>query len=301
MHRRWIGVTVIVGVSLATAGTLLAQQRQLALPQPSIMEEQEDAVPAAPPPPAKPTRGHGQMAAPALEPDPDLDAADQLAPSQVRQPMPAAVAEPVGGGRVRAATTGTESLAEPGAAAKRARSANPHVIACSGLFGPESSHLKLAAAFHAKNVTATQVDAASGAKAMASVLFAKDPKERLEVWWSNPAKRSDTHLIVINGQSDWTAPRELRLGLSLPDLEKLNGKPFKLSGFDKNNLATLSDWNGGDLGALPGGCKVGVSLRAALSATAATLSALPADREFSSSDAAWRAANPTVSEILVGY
>jgi hypothetical protein len=40
----------------------------------------------------------------------------------------------------------------------------------------------------------------------------------------------------------------LRLGLSLADLEKLNRKPFKLRGFDKDNTATVSDW---DHGALP--------------------------------------------------
>ena len=136
---------------------------------------------------------------------------------------------------------------------------------------------------------------------MASVLFAKDPKQRLEVWWSKPASRSDTHLIVINSQSDWIAPGELRLGLTLADLERLNGKSFKLSGFDKNNVTTLSDWNGGLLGAVPGGCKVGLSLRASLTASASALSALPADREFSSADAALRALNPTVSEILIAY
>ena len=215
--------------------------------------------------------------------------------------MPAAVAEPSGGGRVRAATRGTDVNTEPAASAKPSRLANPHIVACSGLFGPDSNHVKLATAFHAKNVAFAQVDAASGGKVMASVLFAKDPKQRLEVWWSKPASRSDTHLIVINSQSDWIAPGELRLGLTLADLERLNGKSFKLSGFDKNNVTTLSDWNGGLLGAVPGGCKVGLSLRASLTASASALSALPADREFSSADAALRALNPTVSEILIAY
>ena len=76
----------------------------------------------------------------------------------------------------------------------------------------------------------TQIDTNSGGKVAASVLYARDPKRRLEVWWSKPDTKSDTHLIVINGQSDWVAPGELHLGLSLGELEKLNGKPFKLSG-----------------------------------------------------------------------
>ena len=306
MHRRWIEAALIAGLAMATAGSPSAQQRQLAPAQPSIMDEDEDTVPANPPPqPAKPTRARGQAAAPALEPDPDLDAADQLAPSQVTQPMPGAVSTPSGRpggpGRTRAAARGTDIMAEPAATAKPSRPANLQIVACDGVFGKDSSHLKLAAAFQTKNVAYTEVDAGSGGKVMASVLFAKDPKRRLEVWWSKPASRSDTHLIVINGQSNWAAPGELRLGLTLAELEQRNGKPFKLLGFDKDNVATLSDWNGGQLSALPGGCKVGINLRADPKTPAAALSALPADRAFTSADAALRAVNPTVSEILVAY
>ena len=201
-------------------------------------------------------------------------------------------------GRLRA---GADAATEPGAVAKASRSAKPNIVACSGVFARDSSHAKLASAFQSRNVAFTQVDASSGAKVMASVLYAKDPKRRLEVWWSKPASRSDTHLIVINGQSDWIAPGELHLGLTLAELEKLNGKPFKLSGFDKDRVATLSDWNGGQLATLAGGCKVGISLRADPKTTASTLSSLTADRSFTSSDTALRAANPTVSEILVAY
>jgi hypothetical protein len=52
------------------------------------------------------------------------------------------------------------------------------------------------------------VEAADGTKVPASILFPNDPKRRLEVWWSNPTARSDIHLIVIGGQSTWTAPGE---------------------------------------------------------------------------------------------
>jgi hypothetical protein len=312
MHRRWIEAAVIAGIAglaTATAGSLSAQQRQLAPAQPSIMDEDEDTVPAnqqpLQPQPAKPTRARGQTAAPALEPDPDLDAADQLAPSQVTQPMPGAVSTPSGrpggAGRTRAAARGTDIMAEPAATAKPSRPANLQIVACDGVFGKDSSHLKLAAAFQTKNVAYTEVDAGAGSKVMASVLFAKDPKRRLEVWWSKPASRSDTHLIVINGQSNWAAPGDLRLGLTLAELEQRNGKPFKLLGFDKDNVATLSDWNGGQLSALPGGCKVGINLRADPKTPAAALSALPADHAYTSADAALRAVNPTVSEILVAY
>lgn len=306
MYRRAIEAVLLCVFAMAGAGTLAAQQRQQLPPgQPSIMQEDETGPPPAPPPPATPSkssRARSQASAPAFEQDPDLDVEDQLAPSQVRQPVPAAVATPTGGAkRVRAAAHANEEMVEPAGIARPAHNAKPDIIACSGVFARDSSHAKLAQAYRARNVAFTQVDAASGAKVMASVLFAKEPKRRLEVWWSKPATRTDTHLIVINGESDWMAPGELHLGLTLAELEQLNGKPFKLLGFNKDRVATLADWNGGQLAALPGGCKIGVSLRADPKIPASTLSNMPADRGFTSADAALRAANPTVSEILVAY
>jgi hypothetical protein len=299
MRRELLAGALLLGIVVAPTDASWAQQHSLGPNQPSIMNEEEDAAPpASSAAPVKPTHAPGQSQASALETDPDLDAADQLAPSQMRQPMPAAVAEPTGGGgRVRP-THG--AALEPGPEAQTSAATKSENVACRGVFARDSSHAKLAMAFHSRNVAFTQVDGASGVKIMATVLFAKDPKRRLEVWWTNQASRSDTHLIVINGQSNWSAAGQLRLGLSLPQLEQINGKAFKLSGFDKNNVATLTDWNGGELSVVPGGCKIGISLRPR-TVSASALSALPATREFTSSDAAIRAVDPTVSEILVAY
>ena len=175
------------------------------------------------------------------------------------------------------------------------------VVACSGTFAKDSSHLKLAMFFDSKNVTFTDVEASGGIKVPASVLFPNDPKRRLEVWWSDRTHRSDIHLIVIGGQSTWTAPGGLRLGQTLEQVEKINHKPFKLKGFDKDRIATVSDWDGGALATLAGGCKPGLSLRTPIFSAEALASAFSADKEYSSSDPAIRAAKPTVSEILIGY
>jgi hypothetical protein len=84
-------------------------------------------------------------------------------------------------------------------------------------------------------------------------------------------------------------------------LEKLNHKPFKVKGFNKDGVATVSDWDGGLLSNLAGGCKSGLSLRADPKVPADTISAAADEKDFSSSDAAIRAAKPVVSEILIGY
>jgi hypothetical protein len=152
-----------------------------------------------------------------------------------------------------------------------------------------------------QDVVFTEVDAPEGKKLMASVVFPKDPKRRLEVWWENEAARSGTYLIVINGQSTWGGPKGLRLGLQFAALEKLNGKPFKMKGFDKDGVGQISDWQGGALSQLPGGCKAGVFLRPDPKAPTEAREALSGDKEFESSDANVRAAKPAVAEIIIGY
>jgi hypothetical protein len=145
------------------------------------------------------------------------------------------------------------------------------------------------------------VEAADGTKVPASILFRDDPKRRLEVWWSDRTHRSDIHLIVIGGQSTWTAPNGLRLGQTLEQVEKINHKPFKLKGFDKDRIATVSDWDGGALAMIAGGCNAGLSLRADPKASAEKMGGLLTDKEYSSSHPAIRATKATITEILIGY
>jgi hypothetical protein len=192
-------------------------------------------------------------------------------------------------------------LAGPLSAQQRAPTTGTHVVACSGTFAKDSSEDELATAFDSKNVLFADVETSDGSKVPASILFPNDPKQRIEVWWSNPAAHSDIHLIVIGGQSTWTAPGGMRLGQTLEQVEKLNQKSFKLKGYDKNRIAYVSGWDGGALANLPGGCAPGLSLRANPKASVEAIGALPADKEYSSSDPAIRATKPTISEILIGY
>jgi hypothetical protein len=224
----------------------------------------------------------------------------------MKQPMPAPVTEPGGVPRKPSrpavhTATGGAAAAPHASAAKPGAAIGAHVVACNGIFAKDSSHLKLAMAMNSKDIAFADVDSGTGSKVQASVLFPNDPKRRLEVWWSNPAARSDTYLIVIGGQSTWTAPGGMKLGLNVAQLEKLNHKPFKLKGFDKNRVATVSDWDGGALATLPGDCKSGLSMRADPKAPADAVGAATADKEYTSSDPTIRAAKPTVSEILIGY
>ena len=278
MRGRWLGATLIAGVAIAAAGSLSAQQPNPA--QPSIMKEDDSDAPVIVTPqqsakPAKPPRRSTKTTAPTIQADPNLDANDQLAPSQSatadagrggasRPPRRAARRRDPRMRPPRPRRPPTGAAAQPSGRARNRHGREPHAVACSGVFEKNSEPpLKLAMVFETqKTSTLPRSTPGPAIRQWRSVLFAKDPKRRLEVWWSKPDSRSDTHLIVINGQSTWIAPANLRLGLSLAEVEKLNHKPFKLLGFNKDNIAAGSDWNGGAMANVSGGCKLGINLRA---------------------------------------
>jgi hypothetical protein len=226
---------------------------------------------------------------------------DQLAPSQMNQPIPPAVAEPPSASHP-APPAPASATAEPRAAASKPLQpgAGRTVVACGGgPFAQDSGMLALAMTFGDGNVTFTH-EKVQDSEVGATIVYPKDPRRRLEVWWSNP-NRTGLYLIDIAGKSVWTGPGGLRLGLTLPELEKLNHKPFKLKALDKDGGATVSDWDGGTLAALSGGCKASVSFQVDPKNAKDPASAISADQEYRSSDSTIRAAKLTVSEILIGY
>jgi hypothetical protein len=182
-----------------------------------------------------------------------------------------------------------------------APAASRNNIDCKGIWSKDASHIKLANMFKLDNVAYESVEGPGATKVMATVLFPKDPKRRLEAWWKNEQSRSGLYLVVINGQSTWTVPKGLRLGLGLAAVEKLNGKPFKLQGYFGKDGGNTIDWDNGQLAALPGGCKVALKFALDPKAPQAARDEVANEREFESTDASMRAARPSISEIILGY
>jgi hypothetical protein len=270
---------VRVWLAAALAASLAPAVHAQHFPPP--VDEPTAAQPVPPEPPAKATKKK-KAARPAQPEAPPPVVNLPVDPDGV--PPPAETAPPA-----------------PGAPAARAKAAVPsHAVACGGAFAKNSSHLKLAQVFGVQNITFTEVDGPQNTKLPATVLYPKDPKRHLEVLWNNQAARADTSLVVINGQSTWTGPKGLRLGLPIAALEKLNGKPFQLAGFDQDNAGTALDWQGGALEKVPGGCKVGLRLAPDAKASDEARNAA-AGKTLMSNDAIVRAVNPKVAEIIIGY
>jgi hypothetical protein len=188
-------------------------------------------------------------------------------------------------------------------AVKRAPSKGPPAareVTCRGPFGADSGHVRLTQVFGLPNVVVAEVDGPGGSKLPASVLFPKDPKRRLEVLWKNNSTRVGLQVVAINGQSAWTAPRGLKVGMPIAAVEKINGKAFKITGFGAEGSST-ADWQGGALLNLPGGCKVAARFIMDGRAPADARQRMSASQELDSSDPGVRAVRPTVAEILIGY
>jgi hypothetical protein len=188
----------------------------------------------------------------------------------------------------------------PQAVKRPGKNVQPRQIDCRGAFARDSSHIRLAQIFGPDNVAYTEVEGPDNSKIMASVVFPRDPSRRLELLWNNDTSRSGTQVIVINGKSAWAAPRGVKLGTQLAAVEKLNGKPFKLTAFGADG-STAADWQGGTLLGLQGGCKIGMRFVADPKAPEDARSQLASSQELTSSDPGVRAVRPTVAEILIGY
>ncbi len=286
MIDRSFAALMLAGIAVAAPVGARAQSPQPPLqdrwPAPAQELEQRAAPPAAETPAQAP---QAQSPAPAPAQEPQAQEPPPSAESPAAKPAPNPAAKPE-----RAPARDARKPAAPAT-----------TVACAGVFAPNSSHQALETAFNAKNVSFTEVEGGpEGSKLMASVLFPNDPKRRLEVLWQNEDERTDTYRIVITGQSTWSGPKGLRLGLPLAAVEKINGKPFKLQGFDQSNSSVAIDWQDGALASLPGGCNVGVFFAADPKAPQSAR-AEAAGEEFASSDAAIRALKPTVTEILFGY
>jgi hypothetical protein len=104
-------------------------------------------------------------------------------------------------------------------------------LACEGPFAKDTTHDKLVAAFGVKNVVFKDVDVTSNVPTKATVLFDSDPTRRLVVFWKDEKTRNKPLSIAIDAPSTWTGPGGVRNGLTLKDLEKLNGGSFSVTGF----------------------------------------------------------------------
>jgi hypothetical protein len=157
----------------------------------------------------------------------------------------------------------------------------------------------LVATFGAENVTFQEVPGFEEFSVAASVVYPNDPKRRLEFLWRDEKARSGLGAIWIDKDSQWTGPLGVRLGMRIDEVESLNTTPFKLSGFDWDYGGMVTDWQGGAMTRLPGGCRM--SLMFIPDPRVRELGSVVGETQFLSNNKDMRGVKPMVARIFVNY
>jgi len=176
----------------------------------------------------------------------------------------------------------------------------PGTVTCADAFGRESSHSKIVSTFGAAHVASQEIEGAEGITMLGTVIYPNDPRRRLEVLWIDKDMQRRPGAIWISKESQWTGWRGVRIGMTLEDVEALNGKPFKLRNFDGDYGGTVTDWNGGAMEHIPGGCRVSLRFEPAKDTSPETYDALEAPQVLSS-NRKMRATHSTVRQIFTTY
>jgi len=177
--------------------------------------------------------------------------------------------------------------------------AGAEIFTCTGPFGRDASHDDLVKAFGPANVSHEEVFA-GGEKRPMTVVFPNDSDRRLMVHWVDGEARRGLDFVII--QSPGWSVNGAAIGMPIAELERLNGRPFKLTDFlGSDHDGEVRGWQGGRLEAtLPGGCRLGAVL-GINDSDVDTTQWLPRPDGLSSDDEALRGADPRLYELSVYF
>lgn len=174
-------------------------------------------------------------------------------------------------------------------------------LACEGPFAKDTTHDKLVATFGAKNVAFKEVDVTSNVLTKATVLFDADPTRRLVVFWKDEKSRTRPIAVTIDAPSTWTGPGGVRNGLTLRDLERLNGGNFSVTGFGGIGGGEASKL-GGPFVNLPGNCTLKIRFAPGIaSPLPSRFASVTGDVLIASTNLVLRRVRPQVEQWSIHY
>jgi hypothetical protein len=114
-----------------------------------------------------------------------------------------------------------------------------------------SSADDLRKAFGDSAVAEKDIDVGEGITEPGMVIYEAIPAKRLAVLWKS---KKPSKVIVcyqwLQGDCIWRTASGIGFNTTLKDLERLNGRPFKLLGFGWDRSGTVFSWEGGTLATL---------------------------------------------------
>ena len=180
-------------------------------------------------------------------------------------------------------------------------------ITCGALWAPDTTEEALRRYFGPPQVSRQMIDVGEGELEDGSVIYPNTPRLTILVLWKDSIGRRHPSSVRLRMGSTQVIYEGISIGTTLKALERLNGRPFQLTGFDFDYSGTVTSWLGGRLETIGGpACEIKVRLspdlpkspsREQLAAGKAT----EGDRDFRSSDTNMQLLNPRVYEVLLIY
>jgi hypothetical protein len=146
-----------------------------------------------------------------------------------------------------------------------------------------------------------------GTTVPATAVYGSDPERRIEVVWLDDTRTVAKSVRLSGGSSKWKTKEGISLGTTLRELERLNGGPFRLSGFGTDVSGTVISSGDGRLQILGHGDPRSRNYRLLLVRLTPHQNArfptaaqqVVGDRAFSSGHPAMQALNPSIREMIV--
>jgi hypothetical protein len=171
---------------------------------------------------------------------------------------------------------------------------------CEGVFGAETSHARIAESFGAENVTHAEIAGDEGTYPQATVIFPTVPAKRLSILWHGEERQTPNY-IFIGEDSTWTV-HGLRVGMTIEEVEDLNGGSFLLGGFNDMDRGAVADWQGGKVTSASGPCRISVEFGYGYLGVPISLDdPLESEGPHSSQDPTYRALGAKIRSISIFY
>ncbi|HKA79937.1 MAG TPA: hypothetical protein VKD43_07870 [Xanthobacteraceae bacterium] len=126
-------------------------------------------------------------------------------------------------------------------------------LQCEGPLSRDTDHATLVTTFGADNVLLDQdyVTRDDGTLSV-STLFPNDNERELRIVWKDKRLQGISRIEIWG--SAWSIGPGIRVGTTLLEVERLNGRPFRLAGFGWDGSGEAGVWERGKLARLLGGC-----------------------------------------------
>jgi hypothetical protein len=164
---------------------------------------------------------------------------------------------------------------------------------------PQTTTLKdIKAKYGANNVVSGELPGPEGTTYRGTTVFPENEKKTFTVTWWDEEKLENFGGVSV--AQDSTGPFGLKLGMSIKDVQKINGKPFELSGFDWD-YGGAPNFAGGKLEHLPGGCFVSMTFATTARADEKTYNKVAGEQTIRSDMPEAAKVKPVITDLGIGW